>query len=101
MAAATKRDDYIVRGSNDRDEDGEEGGEEAEAEAAAQMKMTTETEVRELRKNSVKGAKICAIGGKVQTKWKEKAKDEWRRGKEAEEAEQAMKTKVVAQTKLN
>lgn len=66
MAAATKRDDYIVRGSNDRD--GEERGEEAEAEAAAQMKMTTETEVRELRKNSVKGAKICAIGGKVQTK---------------------------------
>lgn len=70
MAAATKRDDYIVRGSNDREEDGEE--EEAEAEAAAQMKMkmTTEmkTEVRELRKNSVKGAKICAIGGKVQTK---------------------------------
>lgn len=67
MAAATKRDDYIVRGSNDRD--GEEREEETEAEAAAQMKMTTEmkTEVRELRKNSVKGAKICAIGGKVQT----------------------------------
>lgn len=70
MAAATKRDDYIVRGSNDRKEDGEERVEEAEAAAQMKMKMTTEmkTEVRELRKNSVKGAKICAIGGKVQTK---------------------------------